>query len=380
MDGEAPDSRKRKRDETEESPTTPTFRLQAKSVLFTYKTHINKKKLEEFFKHVSPKREISFFRAAHENGDVECNYLHTHLLISWTTPMVTKNQRNFDFPIVEEGEVVYIHPHIKVLKNLKAVQDAKKYIAKEDPENADLIITTTVTIMNQVETAQSQKEFFREIIESDSNAWKNSLALEKIYQIFRPHKSVVNNWNPHFSWHHHLVWILEKKVNPRKIIWIFDRKGNTGKTAIARYLYCLDPESVLLSKDMGVSRDAATIVSSALEHGWNSKICLIDLPRNAENHGRMYQWLEEIKDGFVTTVKYHGETQIFPNPHLVVFSNWPPKVKALSIDRWDIMEIIEETIEDILPNGGNRTRRDFHLEKINTLDLLKEQELVIIEQ
>jgi len=98
-------------------------------VLFTYKTHIDKKKITEFFNGLN-NGECKFIRAAHETGDENHNYDHTHILVDFGKKFQTKNVRLFDF---ED-----IHPHINTMKTITHFKNARAYLAKEDIANADL--------------------------------------------------------------------------------------------------------------------------------------------------------------------------------------------------------------------------------------------------
>ena len=67
---------------------------------------------------------------------------------------------------------------------------------------------------------------------------------------------------------------------------------------------------------------------------------IIDVPRAGISH-IPYAKLEILKDGQWTTAKYHG-TQITrtEQAHVIVMMNDYPDMKALSADKYDIMEIM----------------------------------------
>ena len=103
-------------------------------ILLTYKTHLDK---DAWIEWISTKTSITpdFVRLAHETGDKTNPYNHTHCVIDFGKVFQTVNMSYFDYE--------NIHPHIRVLKNAKALKDAKTYIAKEDPANKDLLVETT---------------------------------------------------------------------------------------------------------------------------------------------------------------------------------------------------------------------------------------------
>jgi len=58
----------------------------------------------------------------------------------------------------------------------------------------------------------------------------------------------------------------------------------------------------------------------------------------------IYQALEELKDGMVTSEKYKGRTIYFDYPHLVCLANYIPNISSMSKDRWDIRTIQNEMV------------------------------------
>jgi len=102
----------------------------------------------------------------------------------------------------------------------------------------------------------------------------------------------------------------------------------------------LEPSKFRRCGDLGTTRDGATVIEGELKSGWEAWCLFVNLARQCENHSRMYQYLECIKDGQITTQKYQGKSLEFDEPHIVVFANWPPHVNQVSLDRWKIYELI----------------------------------------
>ena len=159
-------------------------------------------------------------------------------------------------------------------------------------------------------------------------------------------------------WQSKLLKLLDRDPDDRTIIWIYDTVGNTGKSWFAKQMCMLYPQKYRRTTDLGNSRDAATMIEGELQSGWESWGLFINMARQAEHHSRMYQYMENIKDGQITTQKYQGKSLEFDEPHLVIFANWPPRVNQLSMDRWKIFEI-----------------RNSELVRIKTRDLFRRQEM-----
>lgn len=117
----------------------PKFRFQGTCALLTYKTHLDKIKYADWFKE-QVKVPIKRIVLAHEKGDTEVGYDHTHVVFCTEKAFETKNVRFFDYCITPDAEA--IHPNIKPIKNTKTGKpliDALKYICKEDPENKAIL-------------------------------------------------------------------------------------------------------------------------------------------------------------------------------------------------------------------------------------------------
>lgn len=120
-----------------------------------------------------------------------------------------------------------------------------------------------------------------------------------------------------------------KNSNDRKIYWVYDKVGNSGKTALAKYM-------VLTQKAMYVSGKSADIkyaISTYLENDV-PKIVIFDYPRSLENYVS-YGAIEEVKNGIFFSNKYESKMCIFEPPVVIIFSNFLPDHSQLSEDRWE---------------------------------------------
>lgn len=130
------------------------------------------------------------------------------------------------------------------------------------------------------------------------------------------------------KWQMDLLHDLEKEPDPRKIIWFVDRKGNTGKTYLSKYL-------LANKKAARFENGRSTDIKYAYK---GERIVIFDLTRSQEEHFN-YEVLENIKNGIMFSGKYESAMKVFPVPHVVVFANWGPNVEKLSHDRWDLRSI-----------------------------------------
>lgn len=137
------------------------------------------------------------------------------------------------------------------------------------------------------------------------------------------------------NWQEKLEKMIIEKPNDRHIYWIYERKGNVGKTTMAKYLF-------RKYNAMVVGGKATDIKYAVCE--WLKKrpleMAIFHFVRSNENY-ISYQGLEEIKDGFFFSPKYETGMVDIPNPIVVCFANFPPDVTSMSLDRWKIYEMVD---------------------------------------
>lgn len=146
---------------------------------------------------------------------------------------------------------------------------------------------------------------------------------EEIYKDFKPTK-----------WQAFLLENLEKKPNPRKVIWYVDETGNRGKTYIANYL---------LSKGNATYFTGGRTADIAHQYD-GERIVLFDFCRSLDDKVN-YQAIESLKNGLIQSPKYDSKLKQFEIPHVVCFSNFHPDISKLSKDRWDIRHLNDKEHE-----------------------------------
>jgi len=131
--------------------------------------------------------------------------------------------------------------------------------------------------------------------------------------------------------------ITIKDSDDRSIMWIFDSKGNSGKSKFVKYLCANNPDIVKIS--FGT---AAQLRSAIISIGIKS-VYFIDMPRTITEEDSipsLVSTLEDLKNGFVVSVFYGKYQQLLMKPpHVIVFSNKTCPVHMLSYDRWRTYEI-----------------------------------------
>lgn len=172
-----------------------------------------------------------------------------------------------------------------------------------------------------------------------------------------------------YKWQQTLINDLQKKPNPRKVIWFVDPEGNKGKTHMARYL-CATEKACVLSNCR--SADAA--------HAYNGeRVVVFDFTRETEERIN-YSIIEQIKNGLIFSPKYDSCTKVHSIPHVVCLSNFSPDKSKLSIDRWDIRTLTDDsTLHQIVPEDALMTPVSEAFDAYTGLPLLDEVDQLINE-
>lgn len=135
------------------------------------------------------------------------------------------------------------------------------------------------------------------------------------------------------KWQRNVLNLLEKPANRRDVIWVTDRKGNTGKSTLSDYLLCNMAGLPLSGRFLDMA------------YMWNDeehKIGIFDIPRStADNTKHLFQMAEGLKNGLIISQKYSSCVKKFPFAHVIFFSNEPPATEYLSADRWIIFDLDE---------------------------------------
>lgn len=366
------------------------FDCQRQKLLFTYPSHIPKKKLYEFFCTVSNIKP-AFWRAAHETGTKKVQYPHTHVLLNWGTEYHFRNCRKFDWVYADKGSWKgkpkdgtfleggrTMHPNIKAIG--KRRDDWTKvcdYIAKDDIDNADLksapsIVTgiqscktlgaalTTYCktpgdamgigyLFNHKEKEESSRPPVQPVgWQADYEAYLKTITVtvptfqmppDRIAGHF---KTVTDN-----DGKSRRVWIKAQnsgkrvniKADDRQIGVIHDPRGNSGKSKWARSLCRREPGKWLYLPGLGDERDIANIIRNAINRGWSGHGLFIDMARTHADYKSTYSTIERVREGCINATKYDSDILEWDSTIVVMLTNWMPDLHKLSVDRWEIFTI-----------------------------------------
>lgn len=134
-----------------------------------------------------------------------------------------------------------------------------------------------------------------------------------------------------YPWQQYIVDMVRKKPDKRSIVWIYEPKGNMGKTQLCKYLSHHYGAIPLEGKKNDILYCAAM---------FPSKIYIYDLERSMEDYVS-YASIEKIKNAYYMCAKYESKPINRNSPHVLIFSNFPPDTSQLSKDRWVIINLEE---------------------------------------
>jgi len=131
---------------------------------------------------------------------------------------------------------------------------------------------------------------------------------------------------------------LEAEASPRKIIFVVDPVGNSGKSwFVDKYTSTHDDTQIL---SVGRREDLSFAVDE------RKRVFLFDLPRSSCEF-LPYTLLEQLKDKRIFSNKYESRMkQLEKTPHVAVFTNEYPDMQKLSSDRYEIIEWSNAPIYD----------------------------------
>lgn len=134
------------------------------------------------------------------------------------------------------------------------------------------------------------------------------------------------------AWQQDLYAALMEPANDRKIVFVVDNEGNTGKSWFIRFMltrHALETQRL----SVGKRDDLAFAIDET------KSIFLFDIPREQMEY-LQYSVLEQIKDGLIFSPKYESRTKQLKNKaHVVVFGNEDPDYNKLSADRYVVVNL-----------------------------------------
>lgn len=115
--------------------------------------------------------------------------------------------------------------------------------------------------------------------------------------------------------------------NDRKILWIVDEIGNSGKSWFGKWLVC--------THDNAIHVENAKTADIKFAYNFED-IVVFDYTRSVEERVN-YEVIESLKNGIMFSGKYESISKCTTKTtRIICMSNFMPELSKFSKDRWDI--------------------------------------------
>ena len=133
------------------------------------------------------------------------------------------------------------------------------------------------------------------------------------------------------AWQSTMYELLNYPPNDRTIYFIVDVDGNNGKTWFAHHYCFTHPYCQVIPP--GKKNDMVFALQE------NITVLFLDCPRSKQGDFIQYDFLEEVKNGYIFSPKYESRVKRLNKCHVVVLMNEKPDLTKLSEDRYHVIEI-----------------------------------------
>ena len=176
---------------------------------------------------------------------------------------------------------------------------------------------------------QPSKPTFRQVC--DSRFLSMVLSGRRVMEVIDAIYPVVPVQQGEFRAHQQALYdLLLEDPDDRKIVFVVDKVGNTGKSWFSKKFRSLHPDSTQ-QLHVGKNADVSYILDIS------KRLFFFDVQRGQSEY-LQYPFLEGLKDGYIFSPKYQSTVKEFVHKvHVVVFMNEDPKPEALSGDRYKII-------------------------------------------
>lgn len=158
-----------------------------------------------------------------------------------------------------------------------------------------------------------------------------------------PYKKPVKIINELLPFQKSLESIALSKPDEGKIIWVFDEKGQTGKTQFLRYM------NIKYGVPFAYGGKCADIINLAFNNKeyLETTECptfLYNFGRETQNDKISYNSMEQLADGAIANTKFEAQCFVFNQPNIIILANCLPLMNKLTASRW-IIKSINDNLE-----------------------------------
>ena len=319
------------------------FKTQAKSIELIFDGHVNAQHILDYIREQTFGLYKGFVKWHIGTPDAIKNHTHVAIILR-EKPNILDAYKYFTIPKV--GTLGSFRPHLVSTLgkgNGKPIKKLNKYVSYlvDGHDNGTYKDTWNYKYDHELDSCKDivshalclmlRGHTYNEIYKSSNWDIRSKLTLnqKKILVCVAQAKEILTPPVPVAlrQWQQECVDNL-KSQDDRQILWVYDPKGNAGKTK--------------LCKELKLHHDTAVFCNAGkkdLAFAFNDqKQIAFNLTRTTE--GRVnYEAMESLKDGLIFSGKYESTTKVFTPPKMVVFSNTLPDYESMSNDRWNVFKI-----------------------------------------
>jgi len=133
------------------------------------------------------------------------------------------------------------------------------------------------------------------------------------------------------GWQARLKETIDGDADDRTIVFVVDEIGNSGKSWFAHWYSQKEKGTQVMLP--GKKADMAYALDSTI------RVLFVDAPRSKQGEFIQYDFLEDVKNGYVFSTKYESRVKTLSRVHVVVNMNEMPDMTKLSADRYHILKI-----------------------------------------
>jgi len=302
-------------------------------------------KLESFFKDLTSSNKFNYIYAQFEQSSEEDLHLQG---MCHSNEQITSNQFK---QILHQ-----VIPVFGGLKSTKAIQDMDRHVHREETKRNDLKPLQHGTFPDLAAGASQQRSKKEEVTKVLLKMLEDGVSINNVRLYGRKHNCSIrviedtialHNYDRKLALNHEMteaartiIWkdwqkyifdYLKAPVNPREILVVVDKCGNSGKTFFMKN-YKLLYEDFTINLTHGDTADLLHIISKKPK----VENILINLPRTSRGIIN-YQVIEQAKDGVFCSTKYNSQEITIPPQRMVIFTNKALNWDSMSHDRFKIM-------------------------------------------
>lgn len=287
------------------------WRLRVKVVHLTYHVQIPAVEYIEWVKTNFAINKLVEYSVVNETRDGDIH--HTHALLCFEEATNTRKSSIFDY----DGA----HPDIRIVSSKLRILNVFKYhteCGKPYVHRREIVPVVNPSFLATFLQFRAKNGTVDTLLKMD----------------YGEEPSV--HWYP---WQQTVINELSEPSDPRTIGWYCDRRGNTGKTFLAKHLGMYKDSVVLnINESTDLSLISREIRIRLIQNKSISSIILTLTNSKSIDLYKLYDVIESLKDGILYASE-HNDTLYFDSCHVIVLASCYPNMSLLSLDRWNLRTI-----------------------------------------